>query len=149
MPAELACLWVCKSTCTVPLAWIAYGHQFASVQYVEQRHDHVAQKSVHVTYILVCILYKLSGPTYPDVLLQQNNLYFEQLCLTKLSTSFIVCNAQKRDGTGPSLQNLRNECAESKLLLFSEYQSGKAQEGCSLLCRLMTRQACILTAKQN
>ncbi len=39
--------------------------------YVEQRHDHVAQKSVHVTYTLVCILYKLSGPTNPDVLLQK------------------------------------------------------------------------------
>ncbi len=39
--------------------------------YVEQRHDHVAQKSVQVTYTLVCILYKLSGPTNPDVLLQK------------------------------------------------------------------------------
>lgn len=78
----------------------------------------------------------------PGCAASKNNFYSEQLCMTKLSTSFIVCNAQKSGGTGPSLQNLRNECAESKLLLFSEYQSGKAQEGCSLLCRLMTRQAC-------
>jgi len=81
MPADFACLCIflvvpvclciCNSSCTVPLAWIAYGHQLATVRYVEQRHDHVAQKSVHVTYILVCILYKLSGPTNPDVLLQK------------------------------------------------------------------------------
>ena len=84
-----------NSTCTVPLARIAYGDHFATVRYVEQRHDHVAQKSVHVTYILVCILYKLSGSINPNVLLREIILYFEQLCLTKLSTSFIVCNAQK------------------------------------------------------
>ena len=65
------------------------------MQHVEQRHDHMAEKSVHVTYTLVCILYKLSGPTNPA---SKNNFRFDQLCVIKLSTSFIVCNAQKSVG---------------------------------------------------